>query len=278
MAFVFGDAQRQWEEDIAAALEVDDIAAWLRSPGGFFADHLGRYSKSRRVAPLYWPMSFGSATWWVYAPRFDTTTLPALLNRLRDSLDTLRRHGERLGAEAVLDTSKNAELAKLRAEIAEREAGHARLSKLLDDGYAPHPDDGFVVSASPLHFAFRLPKWRDILKETWAELERGDLDWAHLAMALWPKRVRSKCVEYEPNADPPKIPSFSLACAHGLEGTYMATLAATNFANKVEDVEKKAAAAKKGRKKVEPTPASADASSSPQQLNIPGLAPAKEAK
>jgi hypothetical protein len=283
MAFVFGDAQRRWEEDIAAALDAEDVAGWLRSPSGFFADHLGRYSKSRRVAPLYWPLSFGSATWWVYAPRFDATTLPALLNRLRDSLERLRNLREKLDREAVLDRTKSAELAILRTEIAEREAGHTRLSKLLDDGYEPHPDDGFVVTASPLHFAFRQPKWRDLLKATWAELERGDLDWTHLAMALWPKRVRSKCLDYEPNGDPPRIPNLSLACAHGLETEYQASVAASNIATKVPGVKRATSPSmeghpKKGRKTADTSSPPAEPDGSSHQLDIPGLKPSGGAK
>ena len=37
-----------------------------RRPTGFFADHLKRYSKSRRQAPIYWPLSTakGSYTLW----------------------------------------------------------------------------------------------------------------------------------------------------------------------------------------------------------------------
>jgi hypothetical protein len=32
-----------------------------------------------------------------------------------------------------------------------------------------------------------------VLKDTWTKLEKGDYDWAHLAMAYWPDRVREKC-------------------------------------------------------------------------------------
>ena len=45
-----------------------------------------------------------------------------------------------------------------------------------------------------------------MLKDTWAKLEKGDYDWAHLAMAYWPDRVREKCKTDK-----------SLAIAHDLE-------------------------------------------------------------
>ena len=53
---------------------------------------------------------------------------------------------------------------------------------------------------------FRHKPWQKLLKETWAKLEKGDYDWAHLALTLWPDRVREKCRK-----------DRSLAIAHGLE-------------------------------------------------------------
>ncbi|MBM6395282.1 hypothetical protein JQC79_05865 [Ochrobactrum anthropi] len=47
------------------------------------------------------------------------------------------------------------------------------------------------------------------MKDTWTKLEKGDYDWAHLAMAYWPDRVREKCKTDK-----------SLAIAHDLERLY----------------------------------------------------------
>ncbi len=47
------------------------------------------------------------------------------------------------------------------------------------------------------------------------KLEKGDYDWAHLAMAYWPNRVREKCKTDK-----------SLAIAHGLEALYVEPKAA----------------------------------------------------
>ena len=53
-------------ESIAAEaceiLGVSNLREYFRRPGGFFADHLKRYSKSRRQAPIYWPLSTASGT------------------------------------------------------------------------------------------------------------------------------------------------------------------------------------------------------------------------
>ena len=281
LGFVFGTGQRKWEEDIAAALDVQDVATWLRSPTGFFDDHLARYSKSRRSAPIYWPLTFGSVTYWIYAPRFDANTVPALLVRLRVSIDELRTRRDRVAAEATMDASKQGAAAKLGVEIAEREGMHARLSKLLADGYTPHPDDGFVVTAAPLHFAFRFPRWRDLLKETWSELEKGDLDWAHLAMSLWPGRVRGKCLVFDLAADPPVIPDPSMAIAHGLEAEYVAPAGTTKAKQTKKKADEPASGPKqRGRRKAgaeDTSEASAAPEPAPRQTTLPGMGPPGEA-
>ena len=70
------------------------------------------------------------------------------------------------------------------------------------DSRFPHDAEG-----EPL---FRHKPWQKVLKDTWTKLEKGDYDWAHLAMAYWPDRVCEKC----------KIDK-SIAIAHGLEALYI---------------------------------------------------------
>jgi hypothetical protein len=72
--------------------------------------------------------------------------------------------------------------------------------------YQPNLNDGVLITASPLHKLFRLPKWRKDLEECWKKLTPGEYDWAHLACSIWPKRVREKCKT-----------DRSIAIAHGLE-------------------------------------------------------------
>ena len=76
--------------------------------------------------------------------------------------------------------------------------------------YRPNHDDGAQISTAPLWRLFRHAPWQKVLKDTWTKLEKGDYDWAHLAMAYWPERVREKCKTDK-----------SLAIAHGLEHLYV---------------------------------------------------------
>jgi hypothetical protein len=66
------------------------------------------------------------------------------------------------------------------------------------------------VSAAPLWPLICHKPWQKVLKDTWAKLEKGDYDWARLAMNYWPERVREKCKSDK-----------SLAIAHGLENLYI---------------------------------------------------------
>ncbi|MCU0691477.1 MAG: hypothetical protein MUF54_08750 [Polyangiaceae bacterium] len=157
---------------------------------------------------LYWPITTpsGTSTFWVYAPRLNAGTIPSIVNKLRANVEQLRDERERLEARGSSERANLTQLVALKREVMEREALRNALSELVARGYEPHPDDGYVVTASPLHVAFRLPKWRDLLRTTFAELQKGELDWAHLAMRLRPAQVRAKCRT-----------DLSLAIAHGLE-------------------------------------------------------------
>jgi hypothetical protein len=205
---LFGEKRPEWEADMAHALGAKSIVDWLRAPGGFFADHLGRYSKSRRVAPIYWPITTpsGGITFWTYAPRLDEGTMPGIVNELRGNLEHLRDERDRLEQLGQGGRASQLLLLGVKREVMERQQLHDTLSALVARGYAPHPDDGYVVTASPLFGAFRLSKWRDLLRSTFGELEKGELDWAHLAMRFRSKQVRAKCRT-----------DLSLAIAHGLE-------------------------------------------------------------
>ena len=95
---------------------------------------------------------------------------------------------------------------------------------MLDQpGFQPHPDDGAAISACLLAELFGHRAWRRKLEQHRAKLRAGDYDWSHLALSLFPDRVRKKC----------RI-DRSLAIAHGLESLYEGPLADLSSAT-VED-------------------------------------------
>lgn len=70
------------EQEACEILGVKTLRDYFRRPAVFFADHLKRYGKSRRKAPIYWPLSTksGSYTLWLYYHRLNDQTLYICVN------------------------------------------------------------------------------------------------------------------------------------------------------------------------------------------------------
>lgn len=201
-------------EEVLGCVEVavpDDVRRRLRRD--FFPFHLQRYSRSRRKAPIYWPLSTtsGSYTLWVYSPDLSSQTLYTAINdfvepklkQVGDDVTILREKG----SDRTADNERQFEaLQAFELELIELRGTLHKLAPL----YKPNNNDGAQISASPLWSLFRHKPWQKVLKDTWGKLEKGDYDWAHLAMHYWPERVREKCKTDK-----------SLAIAHGLEDLYV---------------------------------------------------------
>ncbi len=201
-------------EEVLARVEApvpEDVRRWLQRE--FFAFHLKRYSKSRRKAPIYWPLSTtsGSYTLWVYYPSLTSQTLYTAIN------DFVEPKLKQIGADVTALRNKGSN--RSRDDEKQFEALQAIELELIElrdtllklaPSYKPNHDDGVQISAAPLWPLFCHKPWQKVLKDTWAKLEKGDYDWAHLAMNYWPERVREKCKTDK-----------SLAIAHGLEDLYI---------------------------------------------------------
>lgn len=192
----------------------DDIRRWLRKD--FFAFHLQRYSKSRRKAPIYWPLATasGNYTLWVYYPSLNNQTLFTAVNDFLDGPNGKLTQISRDCAELRIKGSSRSRDEEKQYEILqtfEQELTDLRDTLLkIARTYQPNHDDGVQITAAPLWPLFRHKPWQKLLKDTWAKLEKGDYDWAHLAMTYWPERVHEKCKTDK-----------SLAIAHGLEDLYV---------------------------------------------------------
>jgi hypothetical protein len=191
------------ELEACEILRVKSLRDYFRKPGNFFADHLKRYSKSRRQAPIYWPLSTksGSYTLWIYYHRLNDQTLHKCL---ADFLDPKIKDVENeLGKLAGKDSGRAADLRDFLNELKDLKDEIERVIKLP---WKPNLNDGVLITASPLWKLFRLSKWQKDLKACWEELEKGDYDWSHLAYTIWPERVEKVCEK-----------DRSIAIAHGLE-------------------------------------------------------------
>jgi hypothetical protein len=174
---------------------------------------LARYSKSRRKAPIYWPLSTASSSYtiWLYYPRLTGQTLYAAVEGyIRPKLASVERQRDAQEAQLrdnPLAPAKDRErLASLRVLAQELVDLRDELLRVAALPYSPDLDDGVVINAAPLRRLFRHKQWVKDLDEVWKKLEKGDYDWSRMAFHLWPDRVRAKCVK-----------DRSLAIAHDLE-------------------------------------------------------------
>ena len=202
------------EQEACAILGLSGLRDYFRRPAGFFQDHLKRYSKSGRKAPIYWPLSTasGSYTVWLYYHRLTDQTLYAAVNKYVEPKITEVEHAASR-IERELDAASGREATSLRDRLNELrsllgELGdlRAELLRIAALPYRPNLNDGVIINAAPFHGLFRLRTWAKDTEQVWTKLVAGEYDWAHLAYVLWPDRVRDLCRK-----------DRSVAIAHGLE-------------------------------------------------------------
>jgi hypothetical protein len=185
------------EHEACEILGFKELRDYFRKPGngGFWMDHVRRYSKSRRKAPIYWLLqsSRKNYTLWMYYHRLDKDILfKALLNyvepkiRLEQSrLDSLRAQKQAAG-----ETGKGAK--KLDKEIEQQDDLLSELRDFEDKlrraanlHLEPDLNDGVVLNIAPLH---ELVPWKEA-KSYWEELLAGKYEWSSIGKQLREKGI-----------------------------------------------------------------------------------------
>ncbi|RRR74211.1 MAG: hypothetical protein EI684_07550 [Candidatus Viridilinea halotolerans] len=178
------------EQEICQVLAIHDLRDYFRRPGkgGFWDDHLKRYAKSRRKAPIYWLLQSPKRTYalWLYLHRLDSDTLSkALVSYVEPRL---RLEEERL---ATLRTAKGSatgrDLRQAERNIERQEALLSdirelrdRLDRAVRHYLAPDLNDGVVLTIAPLH---ELVPWKEA-KHYWEELLAGKYAWSSIGKQL----------------------------------------------------------------------------------------------
>lgn len=214
---IWKDKAHEIEQEACDILGVSDLRDYFRKPSGFFQDHLKRYSKSRRKAPIYWPLSTasGSYTIWLYYHRLTNQTLYAAVNKyIEPKIADVERDLARIDED--ISSASGSVAARLRDRLNEDRTFLGELRDLREEllrvaglPYKPDLNDGVIINAAPLHNLFLLSSWAKDTKSCWESLQKGEYDWAHMAMNIWPERVREVCRR-----------DRSIAIAHGLESLY----------------------------------------------------------
>jgi hypothetical protein len=158
-----------------------DLRTHLRR--SFFREHLSRYSKSRRKAPLYWYLSVQSRSWgvWVYAPRLSREALFAIAGEAarRQALtaETIRRlHAERDAGSVGRSARQLTEALAAEETLAEElQTFRTEAERIAGLGWEPDLDDGIILCAAPLAGLF--PAWPEAARER-DQIRAGKYPWA----------------------------------------------------------------------------------------------------
>ena len=199
------------ESEACQILGVRSLREYFQKPSLFFAEHLARYSKSRRQAPIYWQLSTPSNSYslWLYYHRLNDQTLFTCVNDFVDpKIKLVSEEAKALRQKKSHSSGEERELERLtdfERELKDFRDELLRVAKF----WKPNLNDGVQITAAPLWKLFQHKPWQKKLKETWESLEAGEYDWAHLAYSIWPDRLREKCKTDK-----------SLAIAHDLEHLY----------------------------------------------------------
>jgi hypothetical protein len=153
-------------------------------------DHVRRYSKSRRKAPIYWMLrsSKGSYAIWLYYHRLDKDVLyKALLNyvepKLRleeNNLSQLRQRRETVGTTGREAKQLEKEVDKQESFISELRDFHGKFKRVADLHLEPDLNDGVVLNIAPL---WELVPWTEA-KKYWKELLEGKYEWSTVSKQL----------------------------------------------------------------------------------------------
>jgi hypothetical protein len=202
LELVWKDRAETIEKEACELLGVKELRDYFRKPGkgGFWDDHVARYSKSRRKAPIYWLLQSSKKSYalWLCYHRLDKDILfKALLKyvepkvRLEQSrLDTLRSQKSALGDAAKGAKKIDKDIERQEALLGEvndfeeklRRAANLSFGKNLDSSviYDPDLSDGVVLNIAPL---WELVPWKEA-KGYWDELLAGGYEWSSMGKLL----------------------------------------------------------------------------------------------
>jgi hypothetical protein len=192
LEILWQDRAEDIEQEACEMLGVRELRDYWCKPGngGFWMDHVKRYSKSRRKAPIYWLLQSSKKNYalWIYYHRLDKDILfKALLNyvepkiRLEESrLEPLRV--QRAGAGAAGKGVKKLEKDIERQEefISELRDFEDKLRRVANLHLEPDLNDGVVLNIAPL---WELVPWKEA-KNYWEELLDGKYEWSSIGKQL----------------------------------------------------------------------------------------------
>ena len=192
LAIIWGERAAAIEQEACAILGVKELRGYFRKvgKGGFWDDHVKRYSKSRRKAPIYWLLqsSKGNYALWLYYHRLDKDIYyKALVNyvepklRLEENkLSQLLAHRATFGTGGKEAKQLEKEIARQEAFLSELRDFHDKLRAVAHLNLTPDLNDGVILNIAPLR---ELVPWKDA-QAMWEELQAGKYEWSSVSQQL----------------------------------------------------------------------------------------------
>jgi hypothetical protein len=180
------------EREACELLGVKTLRDYFRKPGagGFWTDHVKRYSKSRRKAPIYWLLQSAKKNYavWLYYHRLDKDVLfKVLLNYVEPKLRLEENNLEQIRAQRAGAGSGGREAKQLEKQLDQQESFLSelrdfrdKLQRAADLNLDPDLNDGVVLNAAPLR---ELIPWAEA-KKYWEELLAGKYEWSSIGRQL----------------------------------------------------------------------------------------------
>ena len=189
------------EREACELLGVRELRDYFRRPGkgGFWDDHVSRFCKSRRKAPIYSLLQSSKKNYalWIYYHQFDKDMLfKALLNyvepkiRLEESrLEPLRAQQTAAGTSGKSVKTIEKEIDHQEEFVSELRDFEEKLRHVANLHLAPDLDDGVVLNIAPL---WELVPSKEA-KKSWDELLDGKYEWSSIG-----KQLRQKGIAHNP--------------------------------------------------------------------------------
>lgn len=189
---VLGELAEARESVLCQSLGSGTLREYFRKPGkgGFWDDHISRYSKSRRKAPIYWLLQSSKKNYaiWLYYHRLDKDLLfKALVNYVEPKIRLEASRLESFRSQKAAAGESGKEARRLAKEVERQEDFLSELRDFEDKlrraanlHLEPDLNDGVVLNIAPL---WELVPWKEA-KSYWDELLKGEYEWSSIGKQL----------------------------------------------------------------------------------------------
>ncbi len=194
---IWQDNAESIEQEACQVLGVKELRDYFRRPGndGFWMDHVKRYSKSRRKAPIYWLLQSSKRSYalWLYYHRLDKDILfKALTKYVEPKIRLEENRLEQTRTQLASFGTAGREVKQLERQFDRQEnlVGELydfrdKLRRVANLHLEPDLNDGVVLNIAPL---WELVPWGEA-KKYWEELLAGKYEWSSISKQLRAKGV-----------------------------------------------------------------------------------------